>query len=204
MTLTKQDVIARYAVPPARLLLGGAIGMLLYPLLAWGLFEALAGTWEAISGRPVSPPQISFMSRYDGPTQNGYMLFVFVSCIAIGLLSLIPIGRYGAGVGHALVGVTMLGEDGAPAQFRLLCWKVAMNVSYFLVLALPGPIIGFLLGSSFDVLSLIALGAGLASLVYVSFSKDKSGRLLAYVYAEIVPVRAEQAEAFRADLQALA
>ncbi|MEL6198345.1 MAG: RDD family protein [Pseudomonadota bacterium] len=193
----KDEIIARFAVAPPRLLLGGTVGLLLYPLLAWALFEGLSGGWEAISGRPVSPPRIAFMSAYEAPAKNGYLLFVLVSCVAIGLLSLFSASRLGTGLGHGAVGVRMLDESGAPASFGQLCKKMLANVVYFLMIALPGPVIGFGFGSGSEIMSLVALAGGIAALVYVSFRRDRSGRLVAYTFSGIVPVRAETVDDFR-------
>ncbi|MEM7528697.1 MAG: hypothetical protein AAF416_13615 [Pseudomonadota bacterium] len=171
--------------------------MLLYPLLCWGLFEGLSGGWEALSGRPVEPPVVAFMSDYGEPAKNGYFLFVVVSCAVIGLLSLCSASRFGFGLGHGLIGVRMLDENGAPARFGRLCMKMLANLIYFLVIALPGPMIGFGLGAGFEIVSLAALAGGTAAIVYVSLKCDMSGRLLAYSTAGIVPVRAALVDEFR-------
>jgi len=73
----------------------------------------------------------------------------------------------------------------------------------FLIIAIPGPILGFFFGRSADIFSIAALAFGLIFTGYILFHKDASGRTLSYHRSGIVPVRRIHISAFRTELAQL-
>ncbi len=186
--MTHPEVIRRWVAPVGRVLCGSLLGLVCFVLLAWVTYGAAAGLWEAISGAPVEPPVIGFMSMYGRAAQNGYWAFVIGSCFASLVVFWVSAWWTGVGLGHALVGLRGVAEDGGPVTLGHLVTKTGWNIGAFLLLALPGPILGFATGG-YPLLSLLLLLGGLSAVILVSVTLDRSGRLRSFAYAGIVPVR---------------
>lgn len=140
------------------------------------------------------------MSSYSRPAQNGYWLFVLATVIVLTCLATLP-RRLGGGLGKWLAGVSYLTESGGPTDMGHVVLKGAIYIGYFLMLSLPGPILGFSFGEVTDPVSAGLLIAGLCAVGYLAFHRDASGRSLTYRGAGIVPVLTRDKDVCAAALQ---
>ncbi|MEM6621286.1 MAG: hypothetical protein AAF674_03590 [Pseudomonadota bacterium] len=198
--MTRTEIIGKYAAPRWRLLLGSVLSVMYLPVL-YLFYQTTTALWELISGAPVEPPVIGFMSTYGQASQNGYWVFVLAT-LALALVLIILPSRLGGGVGKWLAGVVYLTEDGYPTGIGHIAKKALILLGYFLVLAIPGPVLGFEIGPQADPVSLSLLALGLVFVGYMCWRTDRSGRTYAYRAAGIVPVLAHQRDAAAAALAA--
>lgn len=187
MTLLSPDVEARLA-GHARLVPGAILDFIAILALSFLTFPALSEAWATISGAPVEAPIIGFMSDYSRPAQNGYWLIVWLSIIVAALLNAVGTLLFGASAGKALVGVRYVTFDGQRAPLWRVLKKSLFNIGLFLLAALPGPIVGFVFGSSADIVSLVMLMLAVIVAVVCWFVRDQNGLPMAYRWAGIAPV----------------
>ncbi|MEM0988373.1 MAG: hypothetical protein AAGK00_05790 [Pseudomonadota bacterium] len=196
--MTRTEIIAKYAAPRWRLLLGSVLSVVYWPFI-YIFYHGTKLAWETTSGAAVEPPVIGFMSSYGRASQNGYWIFVFAT-LALSVFLIILRVKLGAYVGKRLVGVVYVTEVGQEIDFDHISRKSLIMVFYFLVLAIPGPALGFIFGPAADPFSLAALAAGLAFIAHKSWKTDASGRTYAYRSAGIVPVMVRRRESASAEL----
>ncbi|MBM3602877.1 MAG: hypothetical protein FJX22_03755 [Alphaproteobacteria bacterium] len=193
----RNAVIRKYAVARWHLFLGTSLGLMIYPLIMYGFYEVSAGLWECLSDKAVKPPTIAFMGGYDAPAQNGYWLFVGSSIFTALLLSALLPSLIGASLGKYLLGIRYVDFHGNAVTIKQNLHKTAYGIGYFLILALPGPIIGFAWGMKSTTLSVLALFMGCLIVLYLTIKKDSSGLVLSYRKAQIVPILKKNLSAFR-------
>jgi hypothetical protein len=196
----KTEIIRRYSAPRWHIFAGTILSIFLYPFLMYILYETLSTAWSYISGTAVEPPALDFMSSYSRPAQNGYWVFVSASIISGILISALLPYFAGGGIGKLLVGIRYIDESGNPLTLRQTFKKAACGLGLFLLVALPGPILGFTFGESADIFSLISLGSGILFICIISFRKDASGRTWVYRAAGIVPIRRAHLGAFKQEI----
>lgn len=197
----KNQIIRQYAAPQGMLFAATIIGALAYPFWIYVMFKFFSGSWELISGAPVEPPVFGMMSSYHKPAQNGYWFFISSSIVLSILLSLSLPKLIGAPFMKWVFGIRYLNEKGEGIALWQPLAKTGIEIGKFLLLALPGPILGFILGPDIDWLSLVALALGFIAVIYLTFKIDSSGRSLAYKKARIVPVHKNNIAAFREALK---
>jgi RDD family len=193
-------IIQRYSAPLWRIFTGTVLGLLLYPFLMYAFYEFMSSAWTYISGAAVEPPEVDLMSNYSRPAQNGYWVFVSASIVSGILLSALLPYFAGASIGKLLVGIRYIDESGNPVKLRQIFKKTACSLGLFLLIALPGPILGFVFGEVADIFSLILLGLGTLFIGFISFLKDASGRTWGYRISGIVPIRRLDIPAFQQEI----
>lgn len=206
----RQHIIKQYVVPRWRLFLGSALNIMLYPLFIYIFYMVTTSIWGLLSGLPVEAPSGGFMSSYSRPAQNGYWIFVWSSVLAVIILSALLPSRIGASAGKYVLGIRYLTIGGSAIGLKQTMVKAAINIGYFLLLALPGPIIGFTLTKYernhhsydqgvylVDYLSLAALLIGIVIVLILAFRRDASGRVLSYSCSGIVPIMKSQVESYK-------
>jgi uncharacterized RDD family membrane protein YckC len=199
--MNKNSIIAKYAVSRFQLCLGTFVGFIFYAIFILSFYILLSSAWELISGAKVEAPVVGFMSSYSKPAQNGYWIFVNASILSSLLLSAYLPTILGASVGKYLVNVRYVNENGDKISFVQTLLKAGCHIMLFLLIALPGPIIGFMPSFGLqDYLSLTALFVGCMICLYILFKKDSSGRTWAFVRAGIVPVKKSEIDNFKNDL----
>ncbi|MGB0695030.1 MAG: hypothetical protein ACPGOY_05235 [Rhodospirillaceae bacterium] len=201
--MTKDAIIRKYALSQGTLFPGSIIGSVFFLILYFLVLGFVSILWESLTGTAVQTPTISFMSSYDKPTQGGYWSIVISITIVAYVLSVIVPQILGAGFGQWMLGVRYLDEQGQMAQRSRIFKKFSIEIGKFLLLALPGPTLGFALGPSADGASLFALLVGIVIVLRLSFGSDSSGRAYSYVKSGIVPVHKDRIEAFQTEVQSL-
>jgi hypothetical protein len=196
-------IIKKYVVSSWRLCLGSFLGIILYPIIIYFIYFLSSGLWELISGSAVEPPVIDFMSQYGKPAQNGYWVFVWSAIVSGLLLSALLPSVIGASIGKYLLKIRYVNEKGNFITLRQTFIKTMYNIMYFLILALPGPIIGFSIGKNSEVASLSALFLGFVIFLYLTFKKDQSGRVLSYSKSNIIPIMKKDIELFKKEIGSL-
>jgi uncharacterized membrane protein len=193
-------IVKKFAVSRWRLFLGTVIGFILYPFIMYAFYFITSGMWELISNAPVEPPVIDSMYSYGKPEQNGYWIFVWSAILSGIVLSALLPSFLGASLGKFLLKIRYVNEDGSDIRLRQTLMKTRFNSLLFLIVALPGPIIGFTIGEGSEYYSLAVLFLGLLIAVFLSVKADSSGRTLAYRKAHIVPIMKNDIEAFRKEI----
>ena len=143
------------------------------------------------------------MSDYGKPAQNGYWIFVWSAILSGILLSALLPSFLGASLGKLLLRIRYVNEDGGNIRLRQTLMKTGFNCFLFLIVALPGPIIGFTIGKGSEYYSLAALFLGVLVAITLSVKADSSGRTLAYRKAHIVPIMKNDIGEFRKEIGVL-
>ncbi len=193
-------VIKKYAVARWRLFLGTLLGLILYPMMIYLMYVISSSLWELLSAKAVEPPTIGFMGDYDAPAQNGYWLFVGSSIVTALLLSALLPSVIGSSLGKFLLGIRYVDFHGNAVTIKQTLHKAAYGIGYFLILALPGPIIGFTMGMASTALSVLALFIGFLVVLYLTTKKDSSGLVLSYRKAGIVPILKKNLASFNNEM----
>ncbi len=182
-------------VPSSMVLsIGTAISAVLYVVLIVISYDVIAAVWEWLSGAPVEPPKVGFMSDYSEPARNGYWSLVSASInLSIALSAVLP-SLIGASIGHRLLGIVYLRMDGKKPKIGDTLKKTFCGIILFLMLTVPGPIIGFTLGGGSEWISLIALAIGFLATMHFAFSRDYTGRTWPFRFANLIPVYSSNKE----------
>ncbi|MEL6521984.1 MAG: RDD family protein [Pseudomonadota bacterium] len=164
-------------------------------------FPTIRTVVTAITDWPISVPVVDFMGHYTPPERNGYWLLygavlVFYSAL-IGLS-----GRVlGASPGKALVGITLIDEDGArPSRAAFLKRSLTTAILVSLIMV-PGPLLGFVFGPSANPYSVGLLMVALPGVYVLAAWRLINGRIWADWYAGLWPTRRNQADQMRAALE---
>ena len=193
-------IIKKYAVARWRLFLGTLLGLILYPMMIYLMYVISSSLWELLSAKAVEPPTIAFMGGYDVPAQNGYWLFVGSSIVTALLLSALLPSVIGSSLGKYLLGIRYVDFHGNAVTIKQTLHKTAYGIGYFLILALPGPIIGFTMGMESTHLSVLALFIGFLVVLYLTIKKDQGGLVLSCREAQIVPILKKDLASFKSDM----
>ena len=175
-----------------RLTFGTLIDAVVIIVLSFQLYPLLASSWESLSGRPVEPPLIGFMSDYSEPAQNGYWLIIQLSIVVAAFLNATSTMMFGASIGKAATGVRFVSFDGGKPPLSAVLKKTLFNVGLFLIAAMPGPVVGFIFGSKADTASMVLLLLAGALALVLGVIPAKNGLLAAYRWAGIAPVIRKQ------------
>lgn len=198
--ITLLTVVPTFVVRPWVLVGSNLITFCLYIAAIVALYQSFAGLWSAITGLPVEPPIIAFMGDYSKPAQNGYWAIVKLSILTSVLLNALFWIFLKANFGHWLFQIRYCREDGGPVTARHFLRKCLAALMLFLLIVLPGPILGFTLGPGSEPLSLAALGTGTIMTVYLTCFPDRSGRTWPFRFARVVPVYKSRLADFQAAL----
>ena len=199
--MNKDQIIKKFVEPRWKLFLGSIIGVFLYPFFVYFSFKFVSFIWEVVSGMPVEAPTIDFMSSYSEAEKNGYWSILISVIIVYVFLSVVVPRVIGAGFGQWLLGTRYVDEDGQKPKSVKILKKFFIGVGKFLLITLPGPVLGFTFGEAADPFSLAALFAGFMTVVFLSFKRNKSGRTLSYFQSGLVPINKKHSELFKEDLK---
>lgn len=175
-------------VSRVRLFLASILSFILYIIFILVSFYSLSGLWEIISGSPVEAPTLDFMSNYNEPAKNGYWFFVWLSILSILTFSVFSPLLIGSSIGQYVFNIKLINKKGKKISAKQCIARALLITLGYLLLSIPGPIIGFTYGNMADWASITCLSLAMLFLIYLMAKKDKTGRTFLYSSTHIYPV----------------
>jgi hypothetical protein len=105
----------------------------------------------------------------------------------------------GSSLGKFLLGIRYVDFHGNAVTIKQTLHKTAYGIGYFLILALPGPIIGFTMGMESMALSVLALFIAISG-CFVFNNERSNGLVLSYRKKWIVPILKKNLASFNNEM----